>query len=699
MDFFIAHPKHYFTYKQVAKNLGVDDKAGKILMGNLIQKLVRQGKLEETQRGKYRLHPRNNKLFIKPDLVTGIVDMKKTGKAYVMTPDMDEDIFIAANHTNHALNGDKVTVSLFPRRKDHKPEGQIVEILHREKTSYVGVISMHKNYAFLVPDNKNMPVDLYIPMSKIKNAKDGEKVIAKILDWPEYSKNPFAEVTKVLGKPGDNEVEMMAILADTDYPMDFPKAALKESEAIPDNISSKELEKRRDFRNTVTFTIDPVDAKDFDDALSIKKLENGNWEVGVHIADVSHYVLPGTALDEEAYNRATSVYLVDRTIPMLPEKLSNGLCSLSAGTDKLTFSAVFEIDDDANVLNEWFGKTVIHSDRRFNYGEVQEIIEGAEGDFKAEIMQLHSLAEKFRKERFKRGAITFSSQEVKFELDENGKPVRAYIKEQKEANWLVEEFMLLANRKVAAFVGKQSKGNRHPRTFVYRIHDEPNPEKLEKFSEFLERIGYSISISSPRKTAQSMNQLFEIVKGKGEEHMIESIAVRTMSKALYSTNNIGHYGLSFKYYTHFTSPIRRYPDLMVHRLLYHYLHNGKSVSAEKYEEKCVHASEMEKKAMEAERNSIKYKQIEYMLDKVGMEVNGVISGVSKWGIFVEVLESKSEGLVSFKDMQDDLYYLDEDNYCVVGYNTGAELKLGDSVRVRIKNVDLIKRQMDLELVS
>ncbi len=698
LDFFVAHPKHLYNYKQVAKKLEIDDKAGRNLVADLLQKLVRKGELEENGKGKYCLHPKNTKNYIKPQEIEGIVDLKKTGKAYISTPALTEDVFIAANHTNHALNGDKVRVSLFPRRKNHKPEGQITEVLERKKHSYVGIIKMHKNFAFLVADNKHMPVDLYIPMSKIKDAKDGQKVIAKILDWPEYSKNPFAEVTKVLGTPGENEVEMMAILADTDYPMEFPKAALKESEAIPTIIDEKEVAKRRDFRNVMTITIDPADAKDFDDALSIRKLANGNWEVGVHIADVSHYVKPGTALDEEAYNRATSVYLVDRTIPMLPEKLSNGVCSLSPHTDKLTFSAVFEMDMEANVINQWFGKTIIHSDRRFNYAEVQAMIEGEEGDYKPDVMWLHFLAEKLRTARFKKGAITFSSEEVKFELDEKGKPIRAYIKEQKEANWLVEEFMLLANRKVAAHIGMKTKGHANPRTFIYRIHDEPNQEKLTQFAEFLERIGYSISLKSPRKIAQSMNELFQLVKGKGEEHMIESIAVRTMAKAVYSTINIGHYGLSFKYYTHFTSPIRRYPDLMVHRLLQHYLQGGKSVSAEDYELKCKHSSEMEKRAMEAERNSVKYKQIEYMLDKIGMLVNGVISGVSKWGIFVEVAESKSEGLVSFKDMHDDLYYLDEDNYRVVGYNNNMELKLGDSVQVKIKNVDLIKRQMDLELV-
>ncbi len=698
LEFFIAHPNKTYNAKQVATHLDIQDKGSKDLVFDLLQKLALLDEVVEVKRGTYKLHPNNSKVFVKPTEVEGRVDMKKTGKAYILVPEMDEDIFISANHTNHALNGDKVLVSLFPRRKNRKPEGTIVKVLERAKKTYVGIIQIHKKYAFLVPDNRFMPVDLYIPLEKLNGAKDGEKVIAVIKDWPDYSKNPYGEITKVLGMPGINEVEMMAILADTEYPMEFSKATLKEAETIPVEISKEEIKNRRDFRDTLTITIDPADAKDFDDALSIKTLPNGNFEVGVHIADVSHYVQPGTALDDEAYERATSVYLVDRTIPMLPEKLSNGVCSLSAHSDKLTFSAVFELDENANIIKEWFGRTVIHSDRRFNYGEVQVMIEGEEGDYKTEIMQLHALAEKLKTVRFNKGALSFSSQEVKFELDEDGKPIRAYIKEQKEANWLIEEFMLLANRKVAAYIGMERKGNKHPKTFIYRIHDQPNIEKLEKFAEFLERIGYSIDLRSPKKIAQSMNSLFQEVKGKGEEHMIENIAVRTMAKAVYSTYNIGHYGLSFKFYSHFTSPIRRYPDLMAHRLLDRYLKGGNSVSAEKYEEKCEHSSIMEKKAMEAERNSVKYKQIEFMLDKIGEKVDGVISGVSKWGIFVEVKESKSEGLVSFKAMQDDLYYLDEDNYRVVGYNHGAEFKLGDNVVVIIKNVDLIKRQIDMEIV-
>jgi ribonuclease R len=519
----------------------------------------------------------------------------------------------------------------------------------------------------------------------------------KMTDWPEHAKNPMGEVVEVLGKPGDNEVEMKSILVNHNFPLYFPKAAEKEASRIKEIISNEEINNRRDFRDVFTITIDPEDAKDFDDAISLRKEKEGVWEVGIHIADVSHYVNPGSAIDDEGFDRGTSIYLIDRVIPMLPEKLSNMVCSLRPNEDKLCFSAVFMMNKNAEVLEEWFGKTIINSNRRYNYEEVQAMIEGGEGDYKDELLFLNGLAQKLRNERFKGGAINFHSVEVKFKLDENGKPLSTYIKENKEANWLIEEFMLLANRRVAEFIGTK-KGNRKPKTFVYRVHDEPNPEKLNRFTEFLGKLGYSMKTGSRKSMAHSFNRLFEQISGKGEENMIEAIAIRTMAKAEYSTQNIGHYGLDFKYYTHFTSPIRRYPDLMVHRLLERYLDGKPSVSEEEYEPMCQHSSEMERKAEQAERDSVKYKQAEFMMDKIGQEFYGLVSGVSKWGIFVEIEGNKCEGMVSLKYMNDDFYYLDEDNYRVVGQRNGQEYKLGDRVKIRVRKVDLQKKQMDFVLV-
>ncbi len=698
LDAFKKDPFKSYNFRQISFALGITDKASKQLVKEILIDLTASEEIEELKRGKYKLNPSRISSAVKHSVITGIVDMKQTGKAYVITADLDEDVFISANNTYHALNGDKAKVRLFPKRKGRKTEGRIIEIIERAKKQFVGIIEVSKQYAFLIPDDTSVPVDIYIPISNLKGAKNGEKAVAKINDWPEHSKNPFGEIIEVLGKPGDNNVEMHSILMNFGFPLGFPENIEKEAERIGTTITDKEISKRRDFRNVFTCTIDPEDAKDFDDALSVEKLDNGLWEIGIHIADVSHYVVEETGIDKEAYERGTSIYLVDRVIPMLPEKLSNNVCSLNPQVDKLCFSAVFQMDEKAKVVHEWFGKTVINSNRRYNYDEVQKIIEGNEDKYKEQILILHSLASKLRKVRFEKGAIAFSSQEVKFILDKDGKPTGAYIKEQTDSNRLVEDFMLLANRKVAERIGTKH-GRQEPRAFVYRVHDVPNPEKFQTFAEFVEKLGYKIQTGSRKSISSSLNNLFEQIKGKGEENMIESIAVRTMAKAEYSTKNIGHYGLAFKYYTHFTSPIRRYPDLMVHRLLEMYLHGSQSVNQAELEEKCQHSSIMERNAQQAERTSIKYKQAEYLLDKVGQEFQGLISGVSKWGIFVELDVCKCEGMVSLKYMDDDFYYLDEDNYRVIGHKFNKEYKLGDPVRVIVKKIDLAKKQMDFVLVS
>jgi ribonuclease R len=697
LDVFMQNPFKGFNFRQLSHALGVSDKASKELVKEILNDLMAANEIVEMNRGKYKLNPASIRPGISSNIITGRVDMKQTGKAYIITDELADDVFISANNTYHALNGDIVKVRLFPKRKERKIEGRIIEIIERKRKQFVGVIEHSGKYAFLIPDDVSVPIDIYIPGDSLKGAKNGEKAVARITDWPEHSKNPFGEVINVLGKPGEHEVEMQSILADVGFPVGFPKHVEAEADKIDVTISEEEINSRKDFRNVFTCTVDPEDAKDFDDALSLKKLNNGNWEVGIHIADVSHYVKPGTAIDKEAFDRATSVYLVDRVIPMLPERLSNNVCSLRPHEDKLCYAAVFELDENASVKKEWFGRTVINSDFRYNYDQVQAVIEGGNDPYQKEIMVLHDLASKLRKIRFEKGAIAFSSQEVKFRLDDHGKPIEAYIKEQNDSNRLIEDFMLLANRKVAEKVGKK-QGNREPKTFVYRIHDVPNPEKLQTFAEFVGKLGYKLHIGSRKSISSSLNNLFEQIKGKGEENMIESIAVRTMAKAEYSIQNIGHYGLAFNFYTHFTSPIRRYPDLMVHRLLDLYLQGGQSVNPNEYEEKCKHSSEMERKAMEAERASVKYKQAEFLLDKVGQEFNGLISGVSKWGIFVELDGNKCEGMISLRYLDDDFYYLDEDNYKVVGAQQGKEFQLGDPIRIRVKRIDLSKKQMDFELV-
>lgn len=693
---FLANPFKAFNYRQVSKMLGITDKVTRALVNQALESMTKAGSIIELNRGKYKYNPELLADKILKTSVTGVVDMKQTGKAYISVPELDEDVFVAASNTGHALHGDTVKVHLFPMRKGRKTEGQIVEVVQRARTSFVGTVQISGKFAFLVPDDVSIPVDIFIPGESLRNARNGQKAIARMTDWPEHSKNPFGEIVQVLGQPGNNDVEMNSILATFDFPLQFKPETLKEAERIPVIISAEDIASRRDFRDLWTCTIDPPDAKDFDDALSLRKTDGGDWEVGVHIADVSHYVTPGTAIDSEAYDRGTSVYLVDRTIPMLPEKLSNLVCSLRPDEDKLCFSAVFIIDDKGTVLEEWYGKTIIRSKRRYSYEEVQQMIEGAEGDYKDQLMVLNRLATLLREERFRKGSIAFHSQEVKFILDEKGKPVDTYVKEQKEANMLIEDFMLLANRRVAELIGRK-KDDKKPRTFVYRIHDEPNQEKLQKFSEFLNKLGYKMNTGSRKGLAKSFNNLFEQIAGKGEKTMIETIAIRTMAKAVYSTVNIGHYGLAFQHYTHFTSPIRRYPDLMVHRLLERYLAGKPSVNQNEFEEYCTHSSDMERKAVEAERASVKYKQAEYLQDKIGQSFNGLISGVSKWGIFVELEGSKCEGMISLKYLDDDFYYLDDDNYRVIGQHYGREFKLGAPLRIKVKHVDLQRKQMDFIL--
>ena len=697
LEVFTSNPSLGFNFRQISGKLGLTDSGSRELVHSMIRELLATSAIIELKRGKYRLNPELAQNMKTDTRIEGIVDMKQTGKAYVISEQSEDDIFINAGNTGHALHGDKVLVQLFPKRAGRKPEGRIKSVITRAKSQFVGTLHSSTKYAFVEPDPNNVNIDILIPKDQLNGGKDGLKVLVKITDWPTKSSNPFGEIVEVLGVPGDNNVEMLSILANNDFPLHFPKSAEREAEKIPIEIPAAEIKKRLDLRNVTTLTIDPADAKDFDDAISIKQLKNGNWEVGVHIADVSHYVKPGTEIDKEAYTRGTSVYLVDRTIPMLPEMLSNNLCSLRPNEDKLCFSAIFELDDEAKIHNSWFGKTVINSNRRFNYEEVQKMIEGGEGDLKEEIMVLDRLAKKLRNQRFKLGSINFKSQEVKFILDENGKPLEAYIKEQKDSNQLVEDFMLLANRKVAERVGKIDDKKKE-KVFVYRIHDTPKPDKLADFAEFVSKFGYKLNIGNKKNIAMSMNELFRNVEGKGEQNMIETIAIRTMAKAVYSTDNIGHYGLAFPFYSHFTSPIRRYPDLMVHRLLDHYLEGGKTVAKMEYEDYCQHCSDMEKKAVEAERDSVKYKQAEFMLDKVGQEFAGLISGVSKWGLFVEIEGNKCEGLVRLEDIPNDFYYLDEQNYMVVGHHDGKQYRLGDKVRIIVKRIDLQKKQMDFSLV-
>lgn len=704
-----------YNYKQIATKLQLDDPSSRNQIIKKLKDLKEKGTIQEIERGQYRLTPSQN-------YYTGKVDIAGRGNAYIIVDGLEDDIFVKSKNLNKALHNDSVEVYVFKRKKGGKSEGEITKIIKRHKTEFVGTIEVQENFAFVDIQNSNMYTDIFIPKNKINGAKNGEKVLVAMEDWPDNADSPYGKVIKILGKPGEHHTEIHSILAQYGLPYEFPKEVEEYANKIDTSIKAEEIKKRRDMRDVLTFTIDPKDAKDFDDALSFKKLENGNYEIGIHIADVSHYVTPGNKLDDEAYERATSVYLVDRVVPMLPEILSNNACSLRPNEEKYTFSAVFEINPKAEVVKQWFGKTVTYSNARFAYEEAQHIIENnvtsstvdknlnleippnisitdKEYSIKSEIaeaiLEMDRLAKILRKRRMHAGAISFDKVEVKFILDEKNNPEGVYFKESKDSNKLIEEFMLLANRSVAEFIGKQKP----KKNFVYRVHDEPDDEKIAALENIIKRFGYKLNTRDRHSTATSMNKLLKDVQGKKEQNLIDSLAIRSMSKAVYTTQNIGHYGLAFDYYTHFTSPIRRYPDVMVHRLLQHYLDHGKSVKEEEYEEKCGHSSDMENLATNAERDSIKYMQVKYMQDHQDQEFLGVISGVTEWGVYVEIISNKCEGMVRLQDLRDDRYEFDRDEYAVIGQRTKNVYRLGDEVYVKVKNADLVKKHLDFTMLG
>ena len=695
-ELFRLFPTRRYTVKGLAAASGGADTEGRHATAQIVEQMLEQGVIQSVGSGKYRLAPAERKTM------EGIVDMLASGSAYIKVDGQQRDIFVNARNAGHAMNGDRVKFIINRVGKGGAPEGEIVEIVERSTKNYVGVIEIEegKSYGFVKVDSRKVPMDIFVHLKEGQTVHNNEKVLVRVIDWAEGSKSPVGEIVDVFGMTGDNNAEMHAILAEYDLPYQFDQSVEEAAEKIPGEITKQDYAERRDMRNITTFTIDPADAKDFDDALSIRKLSNGSWEVGVHIADVTHYVHPGSVVDIEAEDRATSVYLVDRTVPMLPERLSNELCSLRPDEEKLTFSAVFEMDDEANIQQQWLGRTVTLSNRRFTYEEAQKIIEGGDGDFKEEILTLNRLAQTMRARRFKEGAITFEREEAKFDLDEKGKPLGVYFKVMKESNQLVEEFMLLANRRVAEFVGKKrGAGANAERTFVYRVHDDPDPAKLADFKSFILRFGYDFKAEGGKQIAKEMNRLMVKIRGKSEENVVSTLAIRTMAKAYYSTDNIGHYGLAFKYYTHFTSPIRRYPDMMVHRLLANYLAGGKSADRQTYEAKCEHSSEMEVRAAEAERASVKYKMVEFMLDKLGKEFEGHISGITEWGIYVELNDTHIEGMASLRDMHDDVYAFNEKDYAAVGSRTGRRFTLGDAVRIKVLRADLARKQLDFVITA
>jgi len=689
-----------YNYKQIASKVGVFDRKGRENVKQIINDFVDAKILFHAGRGKYVINPKYlTKENTGKNYVIGKLSVNKNGAAYVITEKVgEEDIFIAESNLSNALHNDIVKVNVYPTRKKRRPEGQIVEIVERSKKQLVGIISISKGIAYFIPDNPSFRRDILIPGALLKDAKSGEKVVVVITDWVAGTRSPLGEVLHILGKPGDNNVEMNAILAEFDFPLRFNPEVEKECEKIETTISEKEIATRRDFRNITTFTIDPADAKDFDDAISYENLGSGMHRVGIHIADVSYYVRPNSAIDNEAYIRGTSVYLVDRTIPMLPEKLSNELCSLRPHEDKLCYSAVFDLDDNAKVHKEWFGRTIINSNKRFDYDEAQEIIETQQGNYAETILKVHGLSQKLRQQRFENNAINFETEEVRFKLDENGKPIGVFLKVQREANWLIEELMLLANKRVAEKIGKKTSRLKEDKTFVYRIHDEPIADKVADFKNFVAKMGFELKTGNRKQFTQSLNQLLESSKEKNEYELLTKLSIRVMARAVYSTDNIGHYGLAFPYYTHFTSPIRRYPDLMVHRLLDAYLQDKPSVNKNEYEELCKNCSKMEQRATEAERTSVKYKQAEYLSDKIGQVFDATVSGISKWGVFAELKETKCEGVIPIKRFDDDFYFIDDDNFTLTGLHTGRNIRFGDTIKVKVTEVDLQKKTMTFDVV-